>query len=169
IGRRAARWLVTGSPLRVVAVVIREPRCRGSAATVVGVCGDTAADARHRASRGEGRGGRGERGRREADREGKRKQRRGVSPRTEAHAQSPTVKVAVTTSVPPALLSIAAVIVCEPLAMVVVLVGLAVPLAAVPAKSQGPAPSVWRGVPLICGLSSQKRTRVTPLAGEVNT
>src|SRR2546430_13382096 len=117
IGRRAARWLVTGSPLRVVAVVIREPRCRGSAATVVGVCGDTAADDRHRAFRGERRGRRCERGRREADREGKRKQRRGVSPRTEAHAQFPTVKVAVTTSVPPALLSIAAVIVCEPLAV----------------------------------------------------
>ena len=80
-----------------------------------------------------------------------------------------TVKLELSTSVPPALLSTAAVIVCEPFAMVVVLVGLAVPFVAVPAKSQGPAPSVWRGVPLICGLSSQKRTRVTPLAGEVNT
>src|SRR5204863_152411 len=52
VGRRAARWLVAGSPLRVVAVVIREPRSRGSAATVVGVCGDAAADDRHRSGPG---------------------------------------------------------------------------------------------------------------------
>jgi hypothetical protein len=53
----------------------------------------------------------------------------------------------------------------EPSAHLVVLVGLAVPFLAVPAKSQGALFSVVAGVPDIEGLSSQNRTFDGPLEG----
>jgi hypothetical protein len=51
----------------------------------------------------------------------------------------------------------------------VVSVGLAVPLLAVPAKSQGALFSVVLGVPDIDGLSSQNLTFVGPLLGSTKT
>jgi hypothetical protein len=62
-------------------------------------------------------------------------------------------KLLVTTSVPPALSSTAAVIVCMPSATVVVSNGSAEPSDAEPAKSYGAPPSVLRGLRAICGSS----------------
>ncbi len=80
-----------------------------------------------------------------------------------------TVKVALTTSAPPAARSRAAVMTWAPSATWAVLNGCAAPPAAVPAKSKGALFSVWRGVPVIPGLSRKKRTRVTPVSGPVKT
>ena len=79
----------------------------------------------------------------------------------------PAVNVEVSTSVPPLRVT-AAVIECCPLSCAA-LKGFAVPFAAVPAKSQGAVFSVCLGVPVICGLSSQNLTWVTPVAGDTNT
>ena len=50
-----------------------------------------------------------------------------------------------------------------------VLKSVALPFAAVPAKSKAAAFSVCLGVPVAAGLSSQKRTWVTPVVGVVKT
>jgi hypothetical protein len=57
----------------------------------------------------------------------------------------------------------------EPSDHLAVSVGLAEPLLAVPAKSQGALFSVVVGVPDIDGLSSQNRTLDGPLEGSTNT
>ena len=57
---------------------------------------------------------------------------------------------------------------CAPSEIVFVSNALAVD-AVPPAKSYGGVFSVWRGAPVICGLSSQKRTCVISAAsGDVN-
>ena len=64
-----------------------------------------------------------------------------------------TVSVPLTTLVPPAVRSTAAVKVCTPSAMVEVLKATAFPFDAVPAKSHGTTFSVLRAVPVAVGLS----------------
>jgi hypothetical protein len=64
-----------------------------------------------------------------------------------------TVKVAWTTSVPPARRSTAAVITWLPSGTVLVLNAFGAPFGVPPAKSHGALFSIWRGEPSICGSS----------------
>ena len=80
-----------------------------------------------------------------------------------------TVNVEVITSVPPAVLVTSTVILCWPSGTVVLFQGFAVPVPLVPLKSHGAPPSVWVGVPVRVGLSSQNLTRVAPVLGVTKT
>ena len=83
-------------------------------------------------------------------------------------ARLATVKLAVSVWTP-ALVVTSAVIEWLPSVSWVVSKSVALPFAAVVAKSKGAAFSVTRGVPVAVGLSSQKRTWVAPVAGVVKT